>query len=108
MSAPEKMVLMQGRASRTAYWLTFIALWISSFIVGLIGGAAGYPGGLVIQIVWLLLAAYLWLWIAACRARDMGKSGWFALLMLIPIVGIGVLFWLGFSDSEVSHHKPGR
>ena len=81
------------RIGRPTFWLAVAGLLLVSFvwraatpeIVGLVGQA-------------LILA--LWLPVAAGRARDMGRSGWFGLLILVPIANLAVFLWLGCSRGK--------
>lgn len=41
------------------------------------------------------------------RFNDMGKSGWFCLLMLVPIVSAIVAIWLMFGKGDVSSNQFG-
>ena len=85
-----------GRVPRLVYW---VAVLISVPGATLGGALAGYDS------MWLGLtmsgiATYLYLVVAACRARDMGNSGKFALLTLVPFLGLLIFFQLGFEKSE--------
>ena len=82
-----------GKVPRFVYWLTFLGCWL--------GGALG---GVLAEhnVAWVAVsgvAGYLFLVIAACRARDMGSSGKFALLTLVPMLGLLIFFQLGFEKS---------
>lgn len=82
-----------GKAPRFVYWLTFLGCWLG----GALGGALAEH-----NVTWLAVsgvAVYLFLVIAACRARDMGSSGKFALLTLVPMLGLLIFFQLGFEKS---------
>lgn len=107
--------IYQGRIPRSVYWLTLIAVLVFaklfdfltadvaevSFSQGEDGEfSAGYSQsssiGLLDLIVALALFAITFL-VYIKRLHDMDKSGWFSLLMLIPVVNIAVgFFWLGF------------
>ena len=81
-----------GRVPRLVYW---VAVLISVPGATLGGALAGY-GSMWLGLAMSGLAAYLFLVVAACRARDMGNSGKFALLTLVPFLGLLIFFQLGF------------
>ena len=76
-----KYATFQGRANRSEFW--FFVLF--NFICGLVPYV-----GYVAAIAFFLPS----LAVAVRRLHDIGKSGWFYLLNLIPIVGsIILLIW---------------
>lgn len=84
----KKYVDFNGRAGRPEYWWFVLAMVIASLVVSLVLG----------DIVALLLHLALLLPSISAgvrRMHDMGKSGWFLLVSLIPLVGwIIVIYWL--------------
>jgi uncharacterized membrane protein YhaH (DUF805 family) len=77
-----------GRASRSEYWWFVLFMFAVTFAVQLVLGAR------IAQLanLALLLPA---LAVGARRLHDMGKSGWFQLVSLVPILGILLLiYWL--------------
>lgn len=44
---------------------------------------------------------------AVKRFHDMGRSGWYYLFSLIPIINIGVAIYLGFYKGEEFDNKYG-
>jgi uncharacterized membrane protein YhaH (DUF805 family) len=106
----------EGRSPRKTFWLSFLVLlivsWILQFIVFAIFGGSmmtmdpnaspeaqmeamngmWLPFGIVILLtLWPSLAIY------AKRWHDRNKSGWWSLIMFVPIIGgIWMLVELGF------------
>ncbi|KVE09174.1 MULTISPECIES: DUF805 domain-containing protein [Burkholderia] len=101
-----KYATFEGRARRAEYWYFALLSCVLS-IVGQIIGAAGRDGGL---ITLLLLGAISLVSLALIvpgiavsvrRLHDTGRSGWFLLLALIPIVGsILLLVWMCSRGTE--------
>ena len=88
----------RGRAPRPAYWITLIGGWGLTFAFARIADANDL--GPVAMAMWYAIFAYVYLVVSACRSRDMGKSGWFALTTLIPLAGFIFALWLGFAGSS--------
>jgi uncharacterized membrane protein YhaH (DUF805 family) len=89
-----KYVVFEGRASRSEFW------WFALFqlVVMVVAAMLG-------QTVYSLVALALVLpslAVGARRLHDIGKSGWFMLLHLLPIIGILVLiyFWVQPTQTE--------
>ncbi|MGH6819525.1 MAG: DUF805 domain-containing protein [Methylocella sp.] len=106
----------EGRINRQKWWLGLIVLtvieWTVFFVIGMVFGggmmagmdpnnpdAAGQAMGMlsVPMIIVLIIFLYPWLALYAKRWHDRGKSGWWSLIVLVPIIGtIWVLVELGF------------
>ena len=106
-----KYATFSGRARRKEFWLWVLAYIIGAFIIGFIEGAIGLApepvatsefgegtaafaysmqGG---PLTWVYMLALLIpnLAVAVRRLHDTGKSGWWLLIGLIPLVGWIVL-----------------
>jgi uncharacterized membrane protein YhaH (DUF805 family) len=96
----------RGRIRRTLFWIG-IAIGAAVYMIPLIilgmlpdspSGAdwLAAPAGIVMLIgVWILLA------VTIKRLRDRGKSGWWVLAVLIPLIGpLWLLVELGFLESQ--------
>lgn len=90
-----------GRASRSQYWwfalFTSIVGFVWSFIVGILSAIQGWDIATVYVVTYLPVLAFLlpsWS-LAVRRLHDIGKSGWWIFLALIPLVGsIILLVWV--------------
>jgi uncharacterized membrane protein YhaH (DUF805 family) len=89
-----KYVDFDGRAGRPEFW------WFALFQF-LVLVAASFLGQTVYTIIALALVLPS-LAAGARRLHDIGKSGWFLLLHLLPIIGILVLiyFWVQPAQTE--------
>lgn len=100
-----------GRLSRQSYWLSLVFVWLVGKIAlspydhlfasmlqgaepGEIEGLVGSPVPLII-----VLAVYLFSQLAIIikRLHDLGLTGWYALVLLIPIVPIHPAMLFGLS-----------
>ncbi len=98
-----KYATFAGRASRSEYWFFYlfnILLEIGLLLLGLIIGAilgkgAGALGGMAVAYVLLciygLIAIIPSISVFVRRMHDIGRSGWWYWIALIPIVGAIVL-----------------
>ena len=80
----------EGRARRKEYWMFVLCNFIVVAVLGAIDGAIGVKIANSIGILTLIydLAVLLpSLGVCVRRLHDVGKSGWFILISLIPIVG---------------------
>lgn len=100
----------EGRIKRSEYLVSIVVLNIVSFFVGLfIGAASNTSAGIdavVAGVVYLLFGlCYLWIFLAqsAKRLHDIGLSGWFSILALIPL-GTLILFII---DGQPRENKYG-
>ncbi len=96
-----KIVTFDGRARRSEYW--WFALFVS-IINGVIAAILGQ--GMLAGVVSFLIALCS-LSVSVRRLHDIGKSGWFVLLDLIPVVGWIILIVWYCKDSEPGDNKYG-
>jgi uncharacterized membrane protein YhaH (DUF805 family) len=90
----------KGRATRTEYWLGFAILLpmliLPVSVVSSLNVASQNPvARLLVMLVFLfcIVANFI---VAAKRLHDLGHSGWFQLLGLVPIVGLFFLLYVSF------------
>ncbi len=72
----------EGRINRQPFWIGVIILFVANIVVSLILGDG------IIAILIALAMIYPGLCVYIKRCHDRGKSGWWCLLLLIPIVGL--------------------
>ena len=78
----KKYICFEGRSSRKEFWTFVLSFVVINTILGLIPGIGKLLSSL------LLLAVLLPnIGLGIRRMHDIGKSGWFVLINLIPIVG---------------------
>lgn len=76
-----KYVDFSGKASRSEFWWFFLFCLILDLVLSCTGFGA------ILSLVLLLPQ----LAVGARRLHDIGKSGWWQLIALIPVIGIIVL-----------------
>lgn len=99
----------KGRARRTEYWMFTLVCSIISYGLQIIAPFCGdlqliIGGILMIFGLVLLVPSFA---VAVRRLHDVGKSGWFYLIVFIPIIGMIWLFVLFCTDSQYGENKWG-
>lgn len=117
-----KYLDFKGRARRSEYWYfvlgQIIVLLIAAVLDNILGttykienpafpdGGMGLPYGYIYFLVALALLIPS-LAVGVRRLHDVGKSGWFYLIVLIPLVGVIWLLVLFCTDSKPGENKWG-
>ena len=94
-----KYVEFSGRASRPEYWWFILAYFVAAFVGGFIHEFVYYL--VVLAFLLPLLAA------GARRLHDVGRSAWFLLLGLIPVIGTLVLLYFMVQPSQPEANEYG-
>ena len=98
-----------GRASRSEYWWFYlfscIVSWVVSIIVSLFSSELSimYIASMVVGLAFLLPS----LGIAVRRLHDIGKSGWWLFISLIPLIGAILLLVWFCKDSQMEPNEYG-
>jgi uncharacterized membrane protein YhaH (DUF805 family) len=99
----KKYAVFSGRASRPEFWYWILAVALVSFVFAIIEGAllapalgfkafdpeAGQPLSVILDLAIFLPSIA----VAVRRLHDTGRSGWWFVLQLIPLIGTLVLLW---------------
>ncbi|MBP6557982.1 MAG: DUF805 domain-containing protein [Flavobacterium sp.] len=107
----ENYANFNGRARRSEYWYFALMNLIILIIATVLDSALGFnfaplPYGYLYVLV--ALASFLpGLAVAVRRLHDVGKSGWFYFIVLIPLVGAIWLLVLFFTEGEQGENKYG-
>ena len=120
----EKYVNFRDRAPRSEFWWFVLFGFIVSIVAGILDGALGFRPDVVLDagdggfnasyqtngpIATIAALALLLpnLGVSVRRLHDIGKSGWWVLLVFIPLIGILVLIWWWTRPSEEGPNKWG-
>ena len=102
----------KGRAQRAEYWyfsLFYVLIYIVAlFIDELLGTKSRHKGGTGLFVLLTVAALFVpALAVGARRMHDIGKSGWWLLISLIPMIGSLMLLAFAVRDSEPGTNKFG-
>lgn len=97
----EFLMSAQGRVSRSQFWLKWALPYaVVTVVLFFILYAILEPAtAAIIFGVYLLAALWPSIVIYVKRAHDRGRSGWFVLLLVVPLVNIWVMIELLFLPS---------
>ncbi|MDN5380528.1 DUF805 domain-containing protein [Streptomyces sp. LB8] len=100
----KKYAVFTGRARRREYWMFFLV----NFIVGLVLAVIGRVLDLeILQYLYSLAVLLPGLGVAVRRLHDTGRSGWWLLIALVPLIGAIVLLVFLVSDSQPDTNQYG-
>lgn len=81
-----------GRASKSEYWWFMLFLFLGSAAAGILSPKLG--------ALFTVATLVPWLAVAARRLHDTGRSGWWQLVGLVPLVGWIILLVFLLQDSK--------
>lgn len=106
-----KYAVFEGRARRREYWmyaliatLIMVALYFLDEMLGLYSEEHGVGALEVMFTLAILLPS---LAVGVRRLHDTGRSGWWLLFALIPLLGTIVLIWFFVQDSQPGSNQYG-
>ncbi|MFT7351341.1 MAG: uncharacterized membrane protein YhaH (DUF805 family) [Flavobacterium sp.] len=102
-----------GRARRAEYWYYVLASVIIAIVLAIIDGVFGleFGGQLklgILGMVYSLAVLIPGLAVVVRRLHDVGKSGWYYFIVLIPIAGIIWLLVLLCTEGEPTENRYGE
>ncbi|MFJ5864057.1 DUF805 domain-containing protein [Streptomyces parvus] len=93
-----------GRARRKEYWMFTLINFVISLVLTIIGNAIGVEFISYIYSVAVIIPA---LAVAVRRLHDTGRSGWWLLIALVPLVGAIVLIVFLASEGKQETNEHG-
>ena len=88
----------EGRSSRSEFWWWALAYMLAFIAAYLVGGVVGAGELLANLLALALLVPNVAL--SVRRFHDIGKSGWWCLIFIIPLVGLIALIYFFTKASE--------
>ncbi|MCP8968105.1 DUF805 domain-containing protein [Ectobacillus ponti] len=102
----QNYVGFSGRARRKEYWMFALVNFIIGLVFALLMQAADVFG--LISNLYSLAVLLPSLAVSIRRLHDTGRSGWWLLISLIPIVGFIVLLVFFCQDSQSGENQYGE
>ena len=98
-----------GRARRKEYWMFYLFYAIFYFCTTIIDMILDSDIGGTGIVSWIFMLATFVPFLAVCvrRLHDIGKSGWWMLINLVPLIGGIWFFILTLLDSEPGDNQWG-
>jgi uncharacterized membrane protein YhaH (DUF805 family) len=103
-------VVFTGRARRTEYWMYALFNTIAAIVLAVVDNILGLSqsGGFGVFGGLYALAVFLpGLGVTVRRLHDTNRSGWFFLLILIPIIGSIALLIFFIQEGDTGPNKYG-
>jgi len=106
-----KYAVFGGRARRREYWyflLFYVLVYMLFILVDVVAGTIDQRIGLgLFSGIYVLATIVPLIAVTVRRLHDTGRSGWWALIGIIPLVGTVIQFILMLLDSEVHENEYG-
>ncbi len=106
----KKYAVFAGRARRKEYWMFTLFNLLILIGLGIIEGALGIGAGgdqSVLAGLYSLAVLIPSLAVSVRRLHDTGRSGWWLLIVLVPIVGLITLLVFMVMDSQAGDNAYG-
>ena len=106
----------KGRSRRSEYWWIQLFLVLTNLAVAAIDLALmdgdvdrfiANGGGGIVGLIWILVTIVPALAVLVRRLHDTGKTGWWALIGFVPLIGGIVLLVFTVLDSDAGENKFG-
>ncbi len=101
-----------GRATRQQYWMFYLFYIIFYILLSVLDGVIGTysesTGTGLLSTIFSLGLLIPSIAILARRLHDIGRTGWWILLIFIPLIGAIVLLIFTLLDSEKGENKYGE
>ena len=99
IDALKQFANFSGRATRQQYWMFILIYIIISVLLSIVDGLMG---SVILSGILTLVMFIPSISIAARRLHDTGRSGWWQLLVLIPLIGaiVVIVFLCQASQGE--------
>lgn len=107
LSAIKKYAVFKGRTSRRDYWIFTLIHFLISFIMLMTFSVFGLEYLSILFVLYILFSFLPTIAITVRRLHDIGKSGYFILVLLIPYIGIFWIFLLTIISGNEGENKYG-
>ncbi|MDR1854226.1 MAG: DUF805 domain-containing protein [Azoarcus sp.] len=99
-----KYAQFQGRADKMEFWSYVLVYIVLAIAVSIVGAILRLDILITIFQLALLVPSFA---VGARRLHDIGRTGWWQLLVLIPIIGLIVLIYFWVQNSQQGENQFG-
>jgi len=107
----KKYAVFKGRARRKEYWYFALFNIIVSLVLGVVdvltGSFSSEDGMGLLGAIYSLAILIPAIAVSVRRLHDTGRSGWWLLIILIPLIGAIILLFFTVQDSKPEENKYG-
>ena len=111
IEAFKKYAVFRGRSRRKEYWyfvlFTLIISAVLSLVDSIIGTSGSSTGTGLLGGIFSLAILIPSIAVSVRRLHDIGRTGWWVLIGLIPVIGAIVLIVFAVMDSEAGTNQYG-
>ena len=108
-------ILWRGRISKKTYWICGILPVIAMSVISVVLYTSPLTASrwaridlpILLELIMLLAAIYVGLMLSIKRSHDLGYSGFFSLVLLVPFVNLWPLVMFGFFTGAEGENKYG-
>jgi len=101
----KKYAVFDGRARRTEFWMFSLFNFIITIVLLVAEGLFGSSS--IVSMLYSLAVLIPCITVSVRRLHDTDRSGWWLLIVLIPIIGVIVLIVFMVQDSKAGENKYG-
>lgn len=101
----KQYVVFTGRSRRQEYWMFVLFNFLIVFAIGIVEKLVGSDG--VLSSLYSLAIFLPTLGVLIRRLHDSGRSGWWLLINLIPVIGFLVMLYFLVQDSQLGANEYG-
>lgn len=96
-----------GRARRMEYWMFALFNFIIYVVLGIVIGLISKGLANVVLTIYALAVLLPSIAVAIRRLHDTGRTGWWLLIGLVPVIGTIILIVFMVLDSDVGENQYG-
>jgi uncharacterized membrane protein YhaH (DUF805 family) len=108
----KKYAVFNGRARRKEYWYFFLFNMLISIVLGIVDvmvGSFDPEAGIgLLGGVYMLAVLIPGIAVTVRRLHDTGRTGWWFLIVFVPLIGAIVLLIFMVLDSEAGDNEYGQ
>lgn len=107
LAAWKKYAVFKGRSQRVEYWIFSFVNFVILMVLAGIGQLGGIEWATNIAVLFVLVFVLPSIAVTIRRLHDIGRTGWWWLIQLVPYVGTVVMIVFACFDSQPGDNKYG-